>query len=276
MQLGDKLRTLRKKQGLSQEDLAERLHVSRQSISKWESGQSTPEIQKILLLCDLFEISADALLRDQDSSSDNPSSIKNTQDPFLQWMKRHQRELAIILAFFFFVSIMLNMQARSTIQNYQWSTTWVRDRIYVSFFDELHRYQNHINDYFNQEDTLDPHDLKIQSDRMFQMANNHVGLDRGNKKGASSILIGISNSAQWVSDALEDQESLTTNELQRIQEFLLLLEEILLLEESYREKLRTHGENIKSTDTYEALYSKVMEMLLLTFLYGLEADQVRL
>lgn len=65
MDLGEKLRTLRKEKKLSQEALAEKLRVSRQSVSKWESGQSIPEIQKILLICDIFDLSADEFLREE-------------------------------------------------------------------------------------------------------------------------------------------------------------------------------------------------------------------
>ena len=53
MILADKIIELRKKNGLSQEELAEKLNVSRQSISKWEGAQSIPDMNKILKLSDL-------------------------------------------------------------------------------------------------------------------------------------------------------------------------------------------------------------------------------
>ena len=65
MTLADKIIDLRKKNGWSQEELAEKLDVSRQSVSKWESGQSVPDINRILLLSDLFSVSTDYLLRDE-------------------------------------------------------------------------------------------------------------------------------------------------------------------------------------------------------------------
>jgi len=61
----EKLQMLRKEKGLSQEQLAELLCVSRQSISKWESGQTYPEINKLIILSDLFNITLDDLLRDK-------------------------------------------------------------------------------------------------------------------------------------------------------------------------------------------------------------------
>lgn len=60
----NKLQELRKKNGLSQEALAEILDVSRQSVSKWESGQVYPEIDKIIFLSEYFHVSIDELLRD--------------------------------------------------------------------------------------------------------------------------------------------------------------------------------------------------------------------
>lgn len=65
MILADKIIDLRKKAGLSQEELAERLGVSRQSVSKWEGAQSTPDMGKVLKLADLFGVSTDYLLRDE-------------------------------------------------------------------------------------------------------------------------------------------------------------------------------------------------------------------
>ena len=55
---------LRKKHNLSQEQLAEQLGVSRQAVSKWESGQSMPDIEKLLQLGELFGISVDQILKD--------------------------------------------------------------------------------------------------------------------------------------------------------------------------------------------------------------------
>ena len=63
MAFSDNLQFLRSRQGLTQEQLAESLDVSRQSVSKWESGLSFPEMDTILKLCDLFSVSMDTLLR---------------------------------------------------------------------------------------------------------------------------------------------------------------------------------------------------------------------
>lgn len=62
--LSDRIATLRKDAGWSQEELAERLGVSRQAVSKWESGASQPDLERVLALSELFEVSTDYLLKD--------------------------------------------------------------------------------------------------------------------------------------------------------------------------------------------------------------------
>ena len=66
MKFNEKLLTMRKKQGLSQEELGLELQVSRQTISKWEAGQSYPDFQKLVLLSDYFGMSLDELVKDID------------------------------------------------------------------------------------------------------------------------------------------------------------------------------------------------------------------
>lgn len=61
--LGTRIQTCRRRAGLSQEQLAERLGVSRQAVSKWELDESIPELDKALALCEVFEMTADELLR---------------------------------------------------------------------------------------------------------------------------------------------------------------------------------------------------------------------
>ena len=67
MEFGNKLYELRKARGLSQEDLASHLEVTRQTVSKWELGDSTPDLDKLVLLAELFEISLDELVLDRAS-----------------------------------------------------------------------------------------------------------------------------------------------------------------------------------------------------------------
>ena len=65
MLLSEKIMSLRKRNGWSQEELARQLNVSRQSVSKWESMASMPDIQKIMTMSELFGVSTDYLLKDE-------------------------------------------------------------------------------------------------------------------------------------------------------------------------------------------------------------------
>ena len=65
MKIGEKITCLRNGAGLSQEQLAEKLEVSRQSVSKWEMDQAMPQIDKIIQLCEIFDIKTDELLKDK-------------------------------------------------------------------------------------------------------------------------------------------------------------------------------------------------------------------
>ena len=80
MIFADKLILLRKKAGWSQEELADQMNVTRQSVSKWEGAQSVPDLDKMIRLSELFGVSTDYLLKDEieqaehiNSSNDIPS-----------------------------------------------------------------------------------------------------------------------------------------------------------------------------------------------------------
>lgn len=66
MKFNEKLLEIRKKQGLSQEELGMELQVSRQTISKWEAGQSYPDFQRLVMLSDYFDMTLDELVKDID------------------------------------------------------------------------------------------------------------------------------------------------------------------------------------------------------------------
>lgn len=62
MEFNNRLYQLRKQKGLSQEELASRLNVSRQTVSKWEIGDSTPDMEKLVAMSELFDVSLDYLM----------------------------------------------------------------------------------------------------------------------------------------------------------------------------------------------------------------------
>lgn len=83
MIFADKLIMHRKKMGLSQEQLAERMGVTRQSVSKWESASSIPELSKLVILSELFQVSVDYLVKDyleEDYLFQNIQSISENKE----------------------------------------------------------------------------------------------------------------------------------------------------------------------------------------------------
>lgn len=70
MTIANRIQNLRKTKGISQEQLAEKIGVSRQAVSKWESEQSIPDIDKIILMSDFFNVTTDSLLKGIETSQD--------------------------------------------------------------------------------------------------------------------------------------------------------------------------------------------------------------
>ncbi|CAM3537377.1 helix-turn-helix domain-containing protein [Marinicrinis lubricantis] len=83
MEFGNKLKHLREQQGWSQDDLAQRLNVSRQAVYKWESNKGYPDIQNLIAISDLFEVTIDELIR-EDHDLQNKISIDEDEESFEQ------------------------------------------------------------------------------------------------------------------------------------------------------------------------------------------------
>ena len=79
MNFNEKLVELRKSKGLSQDEFAHKIGVSRQTVSKWELAQSYPDFQRLVLLADYFGISLDALVKDIDVQDVRNRNLSNKQ-----------------------------------------------------------------------------------------------------------------------------------------------------------------------------------------------------
>ncbi|CCX38302.1 putative uncharacterized protein [Clostridium sp. CAG:1013] len=77
MNLADRIQSLRKAKGISQEQLADQIGVSRQAVSKWESEQSTPDLDKIILLSDFLDVTTDYLLKGIEPVKDHREKRKD-------------------------------------------------------------------------------------------------------------------------------------------------------------------------------------------------------
>lgn len=99
MSIGEKIYSLRKSKNMSQEDLANVLNVSRQTVSKWETGESNPDIEKIVPLCDFFDISTDELLKGSNSFLEREIVLE----------KKRNKALTMSLCIVIFVVMMIIM-----------------------------------------------------------------------------------------------------------------------------------------------------------------------
>lgn len=125
MNLGEKLFELRKSKNLSQEEVAEKLNVTRQTVSKWETNQSTPDFDKIIPLCDLFEISTDELLRGKKSEEVNEEKQEENAEPEKVMTRSEARKkmgevtstsiLMYIVALVVFIVVVTNTNIDATI-----------------------------------------------------------------------------------------------------------------------------------------------------------------
>lgn len=106
MNLGEKLLSLRKKKGLSQEEVADILHVTRQTISKWETNQSMPDFDKVVPICDLYEISTDELFKDGVVSVDGEiDTVEDTYSIEHTYKRALFTTIAVVLYIFSIVVI---------------------------------------------------------------------------------------------------------------------------------------------------------------------------
>ena len=100
MKFEEKLTALRKKGGMSQEELADQLGVSRQAISRWELGTTLPDAPNLLKLSDLFSVSVDYLLRDDyERESDLPPVREVCREPTTTAQKKRELYLVATIAF---------------------------------------------------------------------------------------------------------------------------------------------------------------------------------
>jgi len=98
MKFEEKLIRLRKSRGMSQEDLADKLNVSRQAISRWELGSTLPDIPNLRKLCSLFQVSADELIREEEDIG-FPSPLSEPQAPAPQAPKNRSAFLYLFATF---------------------------------------------------------------------------------------------------------------------------------------------------------------------------------
>ena len=102
MILAEKIVRLRKQFGWSQEELAEQMNVSRQSVSKWESTNSIPDLNRIIMLAEIFNVSTDFLLKDENEAFDSrdeskePNTIQISLEQAVKYIENKMEVSALI------------------------------------------------------------------------------------------------------------------------------------------------------------------------------------
>lgn len=144
MKLSEKILSLRKQHGLSQEELAENLNVSRQTVSRWEMGTALPDAANILQISKLFNVSTDYLLNDDYDTIQNNSNIKSQKEFWLLLVMQMFCFVFHIIACFFntsrfivIISIIMNTffaaKLYNEFNNYDLSSNIIQ-KYYLEFY----------------------------------------------------------------------------------------------------------------------------------------------
>lgn len=105
MKLEEKIFKLRKGKGMSQEELAEKLNVSRQAVSRWEMGTAQPDVQNLLQISKLFDVTTDYLLNDEYNSNEEIPCIKEIKNKLDERNKKYRKFYLITGFLWLFSSI---------------------------------------------------------------------------------------------------------------------------------------------------------------------------
>lgn len=122
MNLGENIKKLRKEKNLSQEQLAEMLNVSRQAVSKWESGKTYPDIDNLVLLRDIFNVTLDDLIINENKtkSEDTIEPSKSCTNNYIEYEKDEEDdELSVNLMI---GGLTIGMAIGLITDNFMWGT----------------------------------------------------------------------------------------------------------------------------------------------------------
>ena len=133
MEIGNKINQLRKLSGMTQEQLAEKLNVSRQTISKWESDSTSPDLESIVKISRIFHVSLDDLLKEGEAGVANKTDEQITLEDLMK-INLHNRKMTLLLIsglIFIMVSI-LNFAYVIALQSTTLSTQYMLYRYIVT------------------------------------------------------------------------------------------------------------------------------------------------
>jgi transcriptional regulator with XRE-family HTH domain len=134
MEIGNKINQLRKLSGMTQEQLAEKLNVSRQTISKWESGGTSPDLESIVKVSKLFHVSLDDLLMEgDDAGMTNKNEEQITLEDLMKINLHNRKMILLLISGLIFIMIgILNFAYVAALQSTTLSTQYMLYRYIVT------------------------------------------------------------------------------------------------------------------------------------------------
>lgn len=82
MELAERLKAQREKLGLSQGDVADKLHITRQTVSRWETGKGTPDLENLVLLSEVYQVTVDELLKEQNTDKEEKKKMSEEKSRY--------------------------------------------------------------------------------------------------------------------------------------------------------------------------------------------------
>ena len=119
MKLGDNIQFFRKKESLSQEELAEKCKVSRQAVTKWEAGESIPSIEKLIILAKIYDVSLDELVGKADNNSYSKLMKLVREFAVEDIPKNENDEISAIVTRYLLFAKSINLYATNTLNGLQ-------------------------------------------------------------------------------------------------------------------------------------------------------------
>lgn len=187
MKFGDNLRHLRKYKKLSQEQLAEKVGVSRQSVSKWECGESYPEMDNILTLCEIFRCKINDLVHDNLTDIDSlDEDIKMSVVKFKKEKQRQMKGLSKVVYILARIGKILSIVSIVSVficmitLGYIGSNTKVQNNNIIEIFDDKIEYQKEDNQliikYNNEESVITDKEDVMAINTIIDKLENHSTL----------------------------------------------------------------------------------------------------
>ena len=270
MNTGKKIQKLRKENNLSQEQLAEKFGVSRQSVSKWESDQSVPDIYNIIQLSNLFGVSTDYFLKDSETMHEQNSISRKHSHPLF-------RHLTLILSLGLLLSLLVSRMLWVELKNTEKDTQEALNSIHKEYYVNLNSYNEILKTVARQELSSqilisEAEKMRNHVDALIHASSQYILLTQRSGEPLGAYLWDMATSARWINSEyfLEENGIDTKDEIQnidadRISKVTEILDEIINLEKEGTEAEGTE-KGFTSTEMAEALQPKLKDLTELTIL----------